>query len=114
MKRILLLFIIFPILFSCSKHTEQPVPQQATGVLLYSDPASDGPGLYFLTDGNSELLYFYNEMGDQFSNVAGFKDSIGLHLRMTYLDQGRRGCPFCQFTPAHQERIVKLLRLTRP
>jgi len=105
--------MFFPILFSCSKHTESPVPQEASGVLLFGDPASDGPGLYFLTDANSELLYFYNDMGDQFSNKAGFKDSIGLHLRMTYLDQGRRGCPFCQIIPAHQERIVKLLSLVR-
>ena len=113
MKRILSYLFFCAVLFSCSKHTEPPIPGQATGVLLYSDPASDGPGLYFLTDGNSEFLYFYNAMGDQFSNVVGFKDSIGLHLRMTYLDEGRRGCPFCQIMPAHPERIVKLLSLVR-
>jgi hypothetical protein len=80
---------------------------------MYSGPAGDGAGLYFLTDSTKEFLYFYDDSGDHFNDPDNFKDSLGKHLRFTYLDEGRRGCPFCQVIPAPQERIVKLISLVR-
>jgi hypothetical protein len=116
-KKFLLFFIVCSMLFSCSKKSTHLSPVQATGYLYFQSPASDGAGLYFLTDSSQnvhpETLYFYNDSGDLFLNYDEFKDSIGLHLRLTYLDEGRRGCPFCQVIPAPQERIVKLISVAQ-
>ena|SRR5579864_1671274 len=117
MKKLLLFFICYSLLFSCSKKSVHPEPGQVTGYLYFSGPAADGTGLYFLTDSNQhnhqEYLYFYNDTGDLFLAYDQFKDSIGPHLLLTYLDEGRRECPFCQVIPAPQERIVKLIKLVK-
>ena len=62
---------------------------------------------------HQEFLYFYDDTGDQFQSYDEFKDSIGLHLRMTFLDEGRRGCPFCQVRIGNPDRIVKLISLVK-
>ena len=117
MKKFFLIFIFYSSLFSCNKKSFHPEPGQATGYLHFSSPAFDGTGLNFLTDSglnmHQEYLYFYNDSGDQFLNYDQFKDSIGLHLRMTYLDEGRRSCPFCQTIPTSLNRIVKLISLVK-
>jgi len=117
MKKILLFFIFCAVLFSCIKKSFRPERRQATGYLYYYSPALDGAGLYFLTDSglnmHQEYLYFYNDSGDLFLNYDQFKDSIGLHLQVDYLDEGRRGCPFCQVRSTHQIRIVKLISLVK-
>jgi len=113
MKRTLLFFSLCIFLFACSKKSTPAVPQQTTGVLYYSDPAVDGSGLYFLTDVNQEYLHFYNDSGNLFNSYQAFKDSIGLHLKLSYLDEGRRGCPFSQIANPPQQRIVKLISLVK-
>ena len=114
MRKSIFFCVICSFLFSCSKKFSPASPQQTTGYLYYHDPASDGGGLYFLSDSNHhENLYFYTDSGDQFLNITGFIDSVNKHLRVSYLDEGRRGCPFCQVSPPLQIRIVKLLSMLK-
>ncbi len=116
MKKALFFFLLSAILFSCSKSKTTPEPKIVVGILYYQDPASDGAGLYFLTDSAHEYLYFYDSSGDHFNDPDDFKDSLNKHLRLTYLDEGRRGCPWCQVPVvpvSMEERIVKLISLTK-
>jgi hypothetical protein len=83
-----------------------------TGYLRYFSPVSDGPGLYFVNDSAQEILFFHNDYINDSLQYAVYKDSVDMHLRLTYIDKGERGCPHC-FASNVSERIVNVVSLVR-
>jgi hypothetical protein len=112
LKKIFTLFIICTIVFSCKKDSATFPTQQMTGYLRYFSPISDGPGLFFVNDSNQENLFFHNDYATDSIQYAVYKDSVDKHLRLTYIDQGERGCPHCQASNV-SERIVLVISLVK-
>jgi hypothetical protein len=83
-----------------------------TGYLRYFSPISDGPGLYFVNDSARENLFFHNDYINDSLQFAVYKDSVNMHLRLTYIDKGERGCPHCQASNV-SERIVEVVNLVK-
>ena len=109
MKKVFVFLLFSGLFFSCKKTSST---QQTTGYLRYISPAVDGPGLYFITDAEQETLYFHNDYGDEDLQYQAYKDSLGLHLRLTFIDEGESGCHYCQ-VPGVKNRIVKEVGLIR-
>ena len=86
--------------------------QTVTGTLYYFDPAADGPGLYFQTDSVKQLL-FKNEFSDYNTQYLHYKEWVGVHVRLTYIDRGETGCtlgmlPCAQQHPTPMVEVVML------
>jgi len=101
--------------FSCKKEDHSSKTLQTHGTLYYSDPAVDGAGLFFTTD-QSENILFKNEDADYYAQYLHYKDFVGSHCRLTYEDEGAKGCPpsmdpgYCQ---THGWRIVKVKKIEK-
>jgi hypothetical protein len=114
MKKILFFFILFSSLISCRKNcgsTEPPASQKISGVLHYSDPAVDGPGLYFETDA-SEPLLFKNEFSDYYTQYVHYKEWVDLHTRLTFIDKGETGCSL-GMVPCPQQHPMRLVEVVK-
>lgn len=107
MKTIFIYFILCTIAFSCKKDSATFPTQLMTGYLRYSSPISEGPGLYFVNDSSLETLFFHNNYGNDSIQYAVYKDSVDMHLRLTYIDQGERGCPHCQASNVFERIVVE-------
>jgi hypothetical protein len=114
MKKILLLCMLASLVFSCKKD-HAPVPlQYITGTLLFSDPASDGAGLYFDTD-EGEFLLFKNIFSDYNAQYQHYIDFIGVYSRLSFIDRGETGCTFGMLPCAQQHplRLVEVVKLEK-
>jgi len=112
MKRIFAISFLLITVFSCKKESPAAPSQTITGTLHYSDPAVDGPGLYFETDA-SEPLLFKNEYPDYNAQYLHYKEWVDIHARLTFVDRGETGCsqgmvPCPQQHPMRLVQVVKL------
>ena|ERR1700712_1973080 len=114
MKQLVVVIISVLILFSCKKDSTltSSVQKSVTGTLRYSDPASDGGGLYYITDSN-EFLLFKNEFPDYYTQYQHYLEFVDVHTRLTYIDKGETGCmlgmmPCAQQKPTKMVEVVKL------
>ena len=107
--------------FSCMKssgpkasnYTAPAGTQIVTGKLWYSDPASDGSGLFFAVDTGGNLL-FKNEYADTYQQYLHFKDLVNLHCRLTFTATGDSSCLFSDipgYCETHQVPIVEVKSL---
>jgi len=92
MKKFLLLFFSVWFMYACKKE-KAPVPEQqvVTGELHYSDPASDGPGLYYMTD-SAETLIIKDDTANLESVDPKYADFVNIHSRLTFTYSGEKGC----------------------
>ena len=81
--------------------------QTVTGTLKYIDPAVDGPGLYFETD-SLEPLLFKNKFSDYNSQYLHYKEWVGVHTRLTFVDNGETGCSL-GIVPCPQQHPMRLV-----
>ena len=112
MKVLFAFSILFIFLFSCKKDSPSVSSQTITGTLKYMDPAVDGPGLYFETD-SMNLLLFRNDFSDDYAQYLHYKEWVGVHARLTFIDRGESGCisgmiPCSQQHPIPVVEVVKL------
>ena len=86
--------------------------QTVTGTLRYIDPAVDGPGLYYETDA-SEPLLFKNEFSDYNTQYLHYKEWIGIHSLLTFIDKGETGCSqgMVPCPQQHPTRLVEVVKL---
>lgn len=85
--------------------------QTITGTLHYSDPAVDGAGLYFETD-SSEPLLFKNEFSDFYAQYLHYKEWVGVHARLTFVDNGETSCSLGMI-PCPQQHPVRLVEVVK-
>ena len=85
--------------------------QSVTGTLKYIDPAVDGPGLYFETD-SSEPLLFKNEFSDYDTQYLHYKEWVGVHARLTFIDNGETGCSL-GMVPCPQQHPMRLVEVVK-
>jgi hypothetical protein len=114
MKLLFVFSILFISLFSCKKDNPSVPSQTITGIIYYSDPAADGLGLYFETDSNEPLL-FRNEFPDYYSQYLHYKEWVGIHARLTFIDKGETGCS-SGMVPCplqHPTRMVEVVTLEK-
>jgi hypothetical protein len=90
-KKLLLILFGLLLLNSCKKNNS-PAPQQevVTGTLHYSNPASDGAGLYYVTDSTETLIF--TDYTVSMSPDPKYSDFINVHSRLTYTWGGEKGC----------------------
>lgn len=114
MKKILFFFLFSLLLLSCKKATEPLNSQVISGTLYFSDPAVDGAGLFFETDGK-ELLLFKNEYPDYYSQYLHYKEFIGVHCHLFFQDTGTRGCTISMMPGPcpHPLRVVAVIKLVK-
>ena len=117
MKKILFFFLVLAFVISCKKNCgsmQSKDSQVTSGTLYYSDPAVDGPGLFYVTDGKESIL-FKNEFADYYTEYLHYKDLVGVHSQLTYKDTGETGCTLgmvpCE--QQHKLRIVQVLKLEK-
>ena len=87
MKVLFAFSILFIFLFSCKKDSPSVSSQTITGTLKYTDPAVDGPGLYFETDSREPLL-FKNEFSDYYTQYQHYKEWVDVHARLIFVEVG--------------------------
>jgi hypothetical protein len=111
MKILFIVCLTAAFLFSCKKDHAPTPSQSATGTLRYSDPAVDGPGLYFETD-ESEPLLFKNEFSDFYTQYQYYKEWVDLHSHLTYIDKGETGCSL-GMVPCPQQHPMRLVQVVK-
>jgi hypothetical protein len=114
MKQIVAFFIFPLLIYSCKKQTTAAPEQTVTGTLRYSSPASDGIGLYYVTD-QQESLLFKNEFSDYNSQYLHYKPYVDLHTRLTFRDNGETGCSLGMLPCSlqHPLRLVEVVWLEK-
>ncbi|HLA59745.1 MAG TPA: hypothetical protein VK622_13320 [Puia sp.] len=111
MKPSFLFYILLITIFSCKKDSPSVSSQSVTGTLKYIDPAVDGPGLYFETD-SSEPLLFKNEFSDYDTQYLHYKEWVGVHARLTFIDNGETGCSL-GMVPCPQQHPMRLVEVVK-
>jgi len=112
MMKILFAFsLLFITVFSCRKDCSSVSSQSITGTLYYSDPAVDGPGLYFETDAGEPLL-FKNEFSDYYTQYLHYKEWVGVHTRLSFIDNGETGCSL-GMVPCPQQHPMRLVEVVK-
>jgi hypothetical protein len=111
MKVLLVFSLIFITIFSCKKDSPSVSSQSIKGTLKYIDPAVDGPGLYFETD-SSEPLLFKNEFSDYNAQYLYYKEWVGIHARLTFVDNGETGCSL-GMVPCPQQHPMRLVQVVK-
>jgi len=111
MKTLFIVCLTAAILFSCKKDHSLTPSQSTTGTLRYSNPAVDGPGLYFETD-ESEPLLFKNEFSDLYTQYQHYKEWVDLHSRLTFIDRGENGCSQ-GMVPCPQQHPIRLIQVVK-
>jgi hypothetical protein len=117
MKKLLFFFIITFVISSCKKDSGAVPPegsQMVSGILFWSDPAVDGPGLYYQTE-SSEQLILKEDTLNMYALHLKYKDLLGIHSRLTYTNTGDSSC-LSQDIPGpclHPLRVVEVLNLVK-
>jgi hypothetical protein len=111
MKRVFAISLLFFIFFSCKKDSPSVSSQSVKGTLYYSDPAVDGPGLYFATDAGEPLL-FKNQFSDYYTQYLHYKEWLGIHARLTFVDNGETGCSL-GMVPCPQQHPMRLIEVVK-
>ncbi len=96
MKKILLLFIFFPVLFSCKKQITPASSQEAQAIIivngvLHYDNFPDGWGLYYETENNGHLI-LKNTFPNTDLQYEHYKSLINLPTQLSYKASGDTGC----------------------
>ena len=112
MKKLLIFFIVYPVLFSCKKGntSSQNYPsgtEQITGILHYNN-FPDGWGLYYATA--LENLIFKNKYSSPDAQYQHFKQYVGVNTRLYFTDQGDTSC-FYGIGPVCGIRVVEVVDL---
>jgi hypothetical protein len=112
MKACFIFCLLAGFLFSCTKDHKPTPSQSINGTLHYSDPASDGIGLYFVTDENEPLL-FKNEFSDFKAQYLHYIDFVDVHSRLKFIDHGETGCSLGMLPcpQQHPMRLVEVVKL---
>ena len=85
--------------------------QTVIGTLQYMDPALDGPGLFFQTDSMKPLL-FRNEFSDYYTQYLHYKEWVGVHARLTFIDHGETGC-YLGMIPCPQQHPIQMIEVVK-
>jgi hypothetical protein len=119
MKRLLFFFLFLLPFISCKKgHTNGQLPtegsQMVSGVLFWLDPAVDGPGLYYQTEKEEQLILKEDTL-NMYALHLKYKNLVGIPSRLTYSDTGDSSC-LSQMIPGpclHKIRVVEVLKLEK-
>jgi hypothetical protein len=111
MKVLFAFSILFIFLFSCKKDSPSVSSQTITGTLKYTDPAVDGPGLYFETNSGEPLL-FKNEFSDYYTQYQHYKEWVDVHARLTFVDNGETGCSL-GMVPCPLQHLMRLIKVVK-
>ena len=114
MKKLLIFFIVCPILFSCKKGNKPSKnypsgTEQISGILKY-DNFPDGWGLYYKTD--HENLIFKNEFSTADAQYQYFKQYVGVNTRLYFADTGDTACLY-GIGPVCGIRVVEVIDLKK-
>jgi hypothetical protein len=111
MKYIFVFSLIYIFLFSCRKDNPSVSSPTIAGTLRFSNPELDGIGLYFETDSMRPML-FKNEFSDLNTQYLHFKEWVGIHARLTYIDHGETGCTL-GLIPCPQQHPIPLVEVVK-
>ena len=83
--------------------------------MTFIDPAVDGPGMIYRTDDEENIL-FKNDFSDYSAQYLHYKEFVGVHTQLTYVDEGEKGCSFAMipnYCEDHKLRVVVVQKLEK-
>ena len=81
-----------------------------TGTLRYSDPASDGQGMYYITD-DAETLIIKDDTANLTSRDPKYSDFVNIHSRLTFTYSGEKGCLWSMIPGPKSLMMVTVVKL---
>ncbi len=96
MKKILILFLFFPLLFSCKKETTPASSQESQAIIivngvLHYDNFPDGWGLYYVTE-NHAYLILKNTFQTTELQYEHYKSLVNVPTQLSYKASGKTDC----------------------
>ena len=114
MKKILILFIFFPVLFSCKKGTVPASSPESQAIIidngvLHYDNFPDGWGLYYETENHGHLI-LKNTFPTTELQYEHYKPLVNLPTQLSYKATGETGCLY-GIGPVCGVQIVEVVSL---
>lgn len=92
MKKFALLFLFYLIFLSCKKDNTPPADLKLTTGILHYDLFPEGRELFYVTDTFQELLILKNYFPTKRDQYLYYKEFVGLHSGLYFIDKGEKGC----------------------